>query len=116
MFTKVTGIYPSLIAFTAAHVTTECLKAGKTEYTPLVQLSPMTLEIDRHELPNRVCHDALSPLLDLLPDRWFSQCNSRAINPNCCAVPSLYLNAVLFRDVGCSQRTIHVRHGRCEGL
>jgi hypothetical protein len=54
MFTKVTGIYPSLIALTAAHVTTECLKVGKTEYMPLVQLSPMALEIDHRELPNRV--------------------------------------------------------------
>lgn len=32
----------------------QCLKAGETEYIPLVKLTPMALETDRRDLTNRV--------------------------------------------------------------
>jgi hypothetical protein len=35
------------------------LKARETEYMPLVQLSPLALEIDRRELTNRVSYDVV---------------------------------------------------------
>jgi hypothetical protein len=46
---------------------TRDLKARKTEYISLVILVRMTLEIDRGDLPNRVCCDALGPLEYLPP-------------------------------------------------
>ena len=37
------------------------MKASDIAYLPLVTLTPMTMEIDRRDLTNRVCSDAVCP-------------------------------------------------------